>query len=375
MPVRGAPIGRLWLAWALLATAVVAGCIDRGGPTTEQQMRELGLPMDILFALDDEHDVTVRVTDGVPELVSFEDDRFGGSIMSISPAQAPTLNGGMMGLGSHLVFGAGQGPIVGLEADVEGARTAIVNPDVDGWVIALPSGVRAEVTPWRLLDADRATLYESVGLGLPIGFAVDDATGAVVAMRDGVPELRLFAPNRFGGISMTTYPAETPTIGAGRVGTATTGGYRYVFGGGQGAIGPVMLTRPAEARSTGRAGDDGTWLVVAPETVALDRIEWWLDDPEGDVALTGVGTEPLGIFVTNETDAPITIAYVVTGDKPMPLRSVDAGETQLVASRELTPDGGCTTRDLLAIDAPGAVIDRHAPGLCPADMTVWTVGR
>ena len=216
-----------WLALALLATAVVAGCIDRGEPTTEQQMRELGLPMDILFALDDEHDVTVRVTDGVPELVSFEDYRFGGSIMSISPAQAPTLNGGMMGLGSHLVFGAGQGPIVGLEADVEGARTAIVNPDVDGWVIALPSGVPAEVTPWRLLHADGATLYESVGSGLPIGFAVDDATGAVVAMRDGVPELRLFAPNPFGGIAMTTYPAETrrsATAGSGRrprVATAT----------------------------------------------------------------------------------------------------------------------------------------------------------
>ncbi len=374
MPVRGAPLGRLWLTPALLATAVVAGCIDEGGPTTEQQMRELGLPMDSLLAIDDEHDVTVRVTDGVPELVSFEDYRFGGSIMSISPARVPTINGGMMGLGPHLIFGAGQGPVVGLEADIDGARAAIVNPDVDGWVIALPSDVAAEVTPWRLLEAAGATVYESVGSGLPIGFAVDDATGAVVAMRDGAPELRLYAPNRFGGISLSTYPAETPTIGNGRVGTATAGGYRYVFGGGQGAIGPVMLTRPAEARSTGRAGDDGTWLVVTPETVALDRIEWWPDDPEGDVALTGVGTEPLGIFVTNKTDAPIAIAYVVPGDEPMPLRTVEAGRTQLVASRELTPDGGCTTRDLLALDSSGDVIDRHPPGLCPADMAVWTIG-
>lgn len=381
MPVRGALGGRLWLTLALLATAVVAGC-EPEGATTEQQMRELGLPMDILFALDDEHDATVRVTDGVPELVSFEDYRFGGSTMGIIPARVPTINGGMMGLGSHLLFGAGQGSVAGLEADVQGARTAIVNPDVDGWVIALPGDVAAATTPWRLLDAAGETTYESVGSGLPIGFAVDDATGAVVGMREGVPELRLFETNRFGGLSLTTYLAGTPTIGDGMVGTATVGGYRYVFGGGQGAIGPVMLTQPPEARSTGRAGSVDTWrvvvldtwLVVVPDSIALDRIEWWLDDPEGNVALTGVGTDPLGIFVRNETDAPISIAYVVPGDEPIPLRIVEAGGLRMVASRELTPDGGCTTRDLLARDASGAVIDRHAPGLCPADMTVWTVG-
>jgi hypothetical protein len=372
MPVRRAPLACVWLTLALLVTAVV-GC-DEGGPTTEQQMRELGLPMDSLHAVDDEHDVTVRVSDGVPELVSFEDYRFGGSIMSIFPARIPTINGGMMGLGPHLMFGAGQGPVVGLEADVGGARAAIVNPDVHGWMIALPSDVAAEVTPWRLLDAAGATVYESVGSGLPIGFAVDDATGAVVGLRDGEPELRLYASNRFGGISLSTYPAEVRTIGDGTVGTVTAGGYRYVFGGGQGPIGPVILTRPADARSTGRAGDDGTWLVVAPEIVALDRIEWWLDDPEGDVALTGVGTHPLGIFVTNETDAPIAIAYDVAGDEPMPLRTVEAGGTRMVASRELTPDGGCTTGELLALDASGAVTDRHGPGLCPADMAIWTVG-
>lgn len=195
MAVRG--IVRPWLILALLAIAI-AGCVDRGGPTTEQQLRELGLPMDILFAVDDQHDVTVRVESGVPQLVSFEDYRFGGSIMSLTPARSPTFNGGMMGLRPHLLFGAGQGPVAVLEADAPGARTAIVNPDVDGWVIALPGDVAAETTPWRLLDAAGATVFASVGSGIPIGFTVDEATGAEVVLHAGVPQLRLFAPNRFG---------------------------------------------------------------------------------------------------------------------------------------------------------------------------------
>ena len=283
-----------------------------------------------------------------------------------------------MGLGPHLIFGAGQGPVVGLEADIDGARAAIVNPDVDGWVIALPSDVAAEVTPWRLLEAAGATVYESVGSGLPIGFAVDDATGAVVAMRDGAPELRLYAPNRLRRHLLEHLPGRDADDRQrqGRDGDRGWLPMRVRRRAGRDRAGDAR-TRPAEARSTGRAGDDGTWLVVTPETVALDRIERWSDDPEGDVALTGVGTEPLGIFVTTRpTDAPLAIALssfpATSRCRCGPSRPA---ETQLVASRELTPDGGCTTRDLLALRFLGRR-DRPASRRVSARPTwpSWTIG-
>ena len=54
-------------------------------------MRELGLPMDSLLAIDDERRRYRASHRRCSELVSFEDYRFGGSIMSISPARVPTI--------------------------------------------------------------------------------------------------------------------------------------------------------------------------------------------------------------------------------------------------------------------------------------------
>ena len=190
-----APMFRLRLH--LLAAAVIAvglvvtGCREHSEPSTEQQMRDLGLPLDILATIDPRTQVTVRSTDGVRELLIFSYYHFGGTELGIIPATRPTVNGGMVGDASSLgmpagrgiepahqvLFGAGQGPLTRVETDEPEAWTELVNPDVDGWLITVPETVGADYISWRLIGNDGALLYESAGIGMPdFGLAVDEQT-------------------------------------------------------------------------------------------------------------------------------------------------------------------------------------------------------
>jgi hypothetical protein len=78
-------------------------------------MLSLGLPLDILWTMDDETQVTVHLADGVPELLILVPDPFGGSQLGTIPAKRPTVNCGMVGDTGNgtgrFLFRAGQGPI------------------------------------------------------------------------------------------------------------------------------------------------------------------------------------------------------------------------------------------------------------------------
>jgi hypothetical protein len=300
------------LTAALVVTIVVAACIDRGPPSTEEQMRSMGLPLDILVTIDERSEVTIRSNDGTPELLFFTADVFGGSRLGVVPAERPTTNGGMVGdAGTEYLFGAGQGPIARVETDESEARVELVNPDIDGWLIVVPETVGTAALPWRLIGPDGVALYASVGIGMPDwGLAVDDATQAYVSIRDGVPELLVYTPNAFGGADLAVTAADTPTVNGGRAGTATSPGYRYLFGAGQGTLKPygvdAGVIRTADqtpvspmTRSTKIVIDaerqtfDATWIVVVPDSVPIDNVEWRLTGPDGTVIYRATGLSPV----------------------------------------------------------------------------------
>ena len=301
-----------------------AGCIDRGPPSTEDQMRSMGLPLDSLVTVDDETQVTVRTEDGTPELLIFVADVFGGSDLGINPAKQQTINGGMVGdaisPGPHIdgkvgpahqyLFGAGQSPLSRVETDEPGAMVELVNRDVNGWLIEVPGALGLGALPWRLVGADETVLYESVGTGMPEwGLAVDDDTQAFVRIRDGVVELLVYTPNAFGGSALAVTPADIPTVNGGLAGTATSPSYRYLFGAGQGPLKPNgvdagVIRAPDQTPVSPRTQStevvvdaehqtfDATWIIVVPGSVPISDVHWKLVDPDRHVLFEAVGLTP-----------------------------------------------------------------------------------
>ena len=296
---------------ALVLTVFLAACIDRGPPSTEDQMRSMGLPLDILVTIDERTEVTIRVNDGRPELLFFTADVFGGSRLGIVPAERPTINGGMVGdAGAQYLFGAGQGPITRVETDEPEARVELVNPDIDGWLIVVPETVGTGALAWRLIGPEGAAVYASVGTGMPDwGMAVDEATRAYVSVRDGVPELLIHTPNDFGGVDLAVTAADTPTVNGGLAGTATSPGHRYLFGAGQGPLRSHVIDagviRAADqepvsplTQSTRIVVDaerqtfDATWIIVVPDSVPIGDVQWRLVDPDGTSIYEAQGLMP-----------------------------------------------------------------------------------
>ena len=307
----------------LVLALVPTACIDRGPPSAEDQMRDLGLPFDNLLELDEEVHVTVRLNEGVPELLIFQADSFGGDRLGINPATEQTVNGGMVGDansrgprldgidGKHgllrrYLFGAGQGPISSVEVDEPEAQVELVNPEVDGWVIIVPETVGVATLPWRLIGDDGTVIFESVGTGMPgsaFGIEVEARSRASIRLRDGVPDLIIFTPNRFGGAEMEVFPADRPTVDGGFAGTAVHGGNRYVFGAGQGQLmhrtgAKVLQPQPSDTgvaevhAYTFNYADDAGWIIVAPETMSINEIQWRLVDPDGNTIHEATGLGP-----------------------------------------------------------------------------------
>jgi hypothetical protein len=303
-----------------VAIAVVIGlaACDLGrAPSIEDQMHSLGLPLDILMTVDEATQVTVRSKDGVPELLIFVTQTLGSSRPGINPAKRPTVNGGMVGdaispgphiegkLGpAHLyLFGAGQGPITRVEVDEPVARAELVNPDVDGWVIVMPETVGVGTLGWSLIGPDGQPVFESVGIGLPdFGMKVDQQTRAWVRFSRQVPELLVYTTNAFGGADLAVTVADHPTANGGLAGSATSPGYRYLFGAGQGPLRPgqgVRVREPstgdpsvteAHAQSFDYPTDAG-WVIAVPDTIAIEDIEWSLVGPDGTTLYQGIGLE------------------------------------------------------------------------------------
>jgi hypothetical protein len=258
----------------------------------------------------------VRIKDDVPELLIFVADRFGGDDLGINHAGDRTVNGGMVGTANspgppidgkpgpyyQYVFGAGQGSITAVEVEEPEARVELVNPEVDGWVVVVPNTIGAATMQWKLIGSDGTVVFESVGTGMPsFGMQIDESTRAFVQLRDGEPELQIFTPNAFGGAQLATSRADHPTIGDGFAGTATTGGYRFLFGAGQGELRSdrgIQVREPptgdpgiTEARAELVNGRGWGWVIVVPDTVAIDDLEWQLVDPEGTVLFEATGLE------------------------------------------------------------------------------------
>jgi hypothetical protein len=369
---------------AVLLLSSLAGCdpiccVDRGLPSTEEQMRSLGLPMDSLFDLGDSAQATVTTRSGSPQLLVCTPAGFGGSQMGTWPAELPTVSGGVAGwaYGRHVVFGGGQGPIASASADAPGAAGRIVDAAAGTWAVVMPTGSVPWPVAWRLTGTGGATLFESVESGMPVGWPVDPTTGASVVVRDGRSQLLLFAANAYGGAAESVAATATQTID-GQVGSATSGAWTYVFGSGQDGTITKILARPAEARVDQPLAGDGTWLVAAPANVPLDRVEWWLQDARGTL-LYGTGGRPFAVFARNGSAQAITVNMVTGNGDLMPLVAVAPGERRLVFGPELLhrengggPDG-CTTVDLVATDASGREVARRADPLCGATLDTWTV--
>jgi len=296
------------LTAALVVTIVVAGCIDRGPPSTEDQMRSMGLAPDILVTIDERTEVTIRSNDGTPELLVFVADVFGGSRLGVNPASRPTVGAGMVGDATspgprpdglpgpayQYLFGADQGPIAKVETDEPEARIELVNPDIDGWLIVVPETVGADYVPWRLVGTDGAVVYASAGIGMPdFGLEVDARTKVFERSRDGVPELLVYTPNAFGGADLAVTGADTLTVNGGLAGTATSPGYRYLFGAGQG---PLQSERGIIAQPSDRAellnAVDWGWVIIVPDSVPIDDVRWRLIDPDGIPIYAATGLTP-----------------------------------------------------------------------------------
>jgi hypothetical protein len=293
-------------AVALLLIFAASAC-DQGLPSTEQQMRSLGLPMDSLVTIDENTQVTERVNEGVPELLMFTPAAFGGSVLTVNPATRPTVNGGMVGKGEYgalqhedrvlpavqYLFGAGQGPIGQVQVDEPTARAELVNREINGWLIVVDGTVVLDGLTWRLLDPDGAVLFDSVGLGLPgVGLKVDATTEVSVRVFDGVPQLWVFTSNSYGGADLAKTVADHPTVSGGLAGTASSPGFGFVFGGGQGPLRSadgVIAATPDARTQVVNATTDGLWVIVVPEATSVADIEWSLVGPNGQTMYQGVG--------------------------------------------------------------------------------------
>ncbi len=261
-------------------------------------MREAGLPLGSLFTVDEDTQITVRLEDGVPQLLIFTPDAFGGSALRVWPAGRPTASGGQVGRASSFgwkyLFGAGQGPLGQVVADSPDARTAMVNPAIDGWVIVIPTAIGTDTLPWRLIDPNGVVMFESVGLGLPdAGLQVDEDTWALVEIAEGTAELLVYTTNPYGGADLRVTPADRTTIDGGQIGTAVSPGYRYLFGAGQGPPEHVwditVDDQAAKARVYNRAIRG--WMIAVPDTVAIENLAWQLLDQDKSVVYRGVGLE------------------------------------------------------------------------------------
>ena len=304
------------VAVGIVLTLGVAAC-DRGSPSTEQQLRDAGLPLDTLMTVDEHTQAMVRLSDGAPEMMIFTPDRFGGSIVGRLPADHASANGGQTGRawslgafsdttrtygpGWDLLFGAGQGPIEQVVVDEQDARAQIVNPGIGGWVIVVPDTVEIESLSWRLVGADGAVVYRAVGPGLPDDnvLKIDDRTSVTLHSRGGKPELQLFTPNTFGGFDMTAWPADRASVAGGTFGLAETPGpdgmsmtgYHYLFGAGQGPLLGVNVNEPVGRAAIVNPDIDG-WVIVVPATIAFSELEWQLIGSDGKQVFAAVGAEP-----------------------------------------------------------------------------------
>jgi hypothetical protein len=293
---------------ALVLTVFLAACIDRGPPSTEDQMRSLGLPLDNLVTIDERTEVSIRSNDGTPELLVFVADVFGGSRLGVNPASRPTVNGGMVGDATspgqsidnqrgpahQYLFGAGQGPIARVETDEPEARVELVNPDIDGWLIVVPETVGADYVPWRLVGTDGAVVYASAGIGMPdFGVEVDARTKVFERSRDRVPELLIYSPNAYGGADLAVTAADTPTVNGGLAGTVTSPGHRYLFGAGQGPLDSErgIIAQPSDRAELLNAVDWG-WVIIVPDSVPIGDVRWQLIDPDGTPIYAATGLTP-----------------------------------------------------------------------------------
>lgn len=137
-------------------------------------------------------------------------------------------------------------------------------------------------------------------LGVPrdLVVTVNAQTRATVHLNDGQPELVIFEPYRFGGWEPHAWPPDKATVAGGQVGhgasigTSTDSGFehgfQYLFGAGQGPLSRVALTN-REARSKVVDPEIGGWVIVFPETLALNDIEWDLIGADGVVLYSGRG--------------------------------------------------------------------------------------
>jgi hypothetical protein len=359
-----------------------------------------------LVAVDDQTQVTVRSTAGVPELLIFTPYSFGGSYLGIWPAERPTVNGGMVGdansqgrvtgssrgLGYRYLFGAGQGPVARVEVDEHEARARLVNPAIDGWVSVVPETIGASVLLWRLIGPDETVIFESVGIGLPeVGMKVDDRTQARVRFLDGIPELLVYTTNAFGGADLAVTAADQPTLNGGLAGTATSPGHRYLFGAGQGRLEPgdgVHMWEPdsgdpavtdARARAFNYPSDAG-WMIVFPDALSVEEIESSLSGEDDAFYYHAIGLGP-SIVVQNDTTDPLPFRLFKSdgSDSPFGGRWVEPGDrVALLRAGRLTPrtglgEDGCTVGDLIA-HGDGGEVARHPPPLCASDTDVWVIG-
>lgn len=163
-------------AW-LLALALVA--CDPGTPPAAEQMASLGVPVDSAMQVNEETVVIVRLASGLPELLIYTPNRFGGDEVSAWPADDGTIGDGAYGSGTSLppfdeerdeypffycyLFGAGQGPIEDIVLSNPAARWQITNPEIDGWVVVMSDEEDVKALEWQLVGADGGVIHAGRG--------------------------------------------------------------------------------------------------------------------------------------------------------------------------------------------------------------------
>lgn len=169
--------------------------------------------------------------------------------------------------------------------------------------LTLALGLLLGLSPVACTDQGPPSTEEQMGtLGLPLDslMDVDDDTQVTVNIQDGKPVLLVFTPHRFGGSDRKEWVGERPSVNGGLMGDARSSTelddqgvvrYEYLFGAGQGQLDMVMVDNP-EARAQVVNPETGAWVIVVPDIVGVEGLEWDLVGPENEVIFSGIGWDP-----------------------------------------------------------------------------------
>lgn len=172
-----------------LTTMAVVLCLaacDRGDPSLEEHLSELGLGKESLVTVNEQTLVTVYVHDGITELLVLRPHSFGGWELNRDVASCPAPGGGVQDAGfsdgaeidgkQHPAYSYYFGVKPSLDTirtDGTEARWEIVDPSVGSWVIFVPEQ-RAERLAWALLGSDGEQLDASKGTAVAFEFCPEE---------------------------------------------------------------------------------------------------------------------------------------------------------------------------------------------------------